>query len=360
MEHATNTRMPSAGKRIEAVDLFCGAGGLTRGLLDAGVEVRAGVDVEGACRYPYERNNHATFVERSVEDVSGAEIASLYRGGGVRLLCGCAPCQTFSTMNQRNEEARRESGRWRLLDQFGRLVREVMPELVSMENVPGLEGKDVFERFVGTLSGLGYHASWRVVNCADYGMPQRRQRLVLLASRLGAISVPDPDPEAPTATVRDAIGSLPPLRQGETDAHDPLHSASRLSELNLRRVRASVPGGTWRDWDESLRLKCHLGKSGDGYGAVYGRMEWDRPAPTITTQFYNYGSGRFGHPEQGRALSLREGAMLQGFPAGYEFFDPASSPGRRKVGVLIGNAVPVGLGRLVGDTLLEHVRSLGR
>lgn len=342
---------------IQAVDLFCGAGGLTRGLLDAGVDVRAGVDLEEDCRYPYEHNNGSKFLCRSVSDVRGEDLLPLYANGGVRLLCGCAPCQTFSTMNQRDEAARRDSERWTLLDQFGRLVKEMRPGLVSMENVPGLARQDVFARFTDLLDELGYHVSWQVVDCADYGMPQKRQRLVLLASRLGPISLPGPDDARDGLTVRDAIGSLPPLEAGETDGGDALHSASRLSPTNARRIRASRPGGTWREWDEALKLKCHEASSGDGYGAVYGRMEWDAPAPTITTQFYNYGSGRFGHPDQDRAVSLREGALLQGFPADYEFFDPAAPVSRRRLGAMIGNAVPVGLGELVGRALMEHVTS---
>lgn len=278
----------------------------------------------------------------------------------MRLLCGCAPCQTFSTMNQKDREKRQRDHRWGLLLQFGRLVGEVKPEFVTMENVPGLMKEDVFGEFLNTLADNGYSVSYEVVNCADYGMPQSRHRLVLVGSRLGEIKLLTPEEVgASPTTVREAIGSLNRLKHGATDPLDGLHTASALSEKNTMRIQASKPGGTWRDWDESLALPCHQKSTGDGYGAVYGRMEWDKPSPTITTQFYNYGSGRFGHPEQDRALSLREGAILQGFPTDYEFEDPCEPLGKRALGRLIGNAVPVGLGELVGKTFAKHMELIG-
>lgn len=342
---------------IQAVDLFCGAGGLTRGLLDVGINVVAGIDFNNDCRYAYSHNNRGvTFIHKSVADITSEELSGLFKNAGTRLLCGCAPCQTFSTMNQRDEDGRRKDKRWNLLLEFGRLIREVKPDLVTMENVPGLKGKDVFEKFTSTLEEVGYRTDYCIVNCSEYGMPQRRQRLVLLASLLGEIRVPTPEEwDASAKTVRDVIGDLPKIAAGEICETDPLHSSSKLSEMNLKRIQASTPGGTWRDWRDGLVLPCHGRKGGGGYGAVYGRMKWDAPSPTITTQFYNYGSGRFGHPSQDRAISLREGALLQGFPRDYQFEDPENHLGRRTVGMLIGNAVPVGLGAMVGKTLLAHV-----
>ena len=347
----------NSSSTIQAVDLFCGAGGLTRGLLDAGISVVAGIDFNDDCRYAYSHNNEgAIFIHKSVADITHEELKTLFKSREVRLLCGCAPCQTFSTMNQRDEGRRRRDGRWTLLLEFGRLVSEVKPELITMENVPGLRGKDVFEKFVSTLEDNRYHIDCRIVDCSEYGMPQRRQRLVLLASLLGEIRIPTPEEwDASPKTVEDTIKHLPKIAAGEICKTDSLHSSSKLSKMNLKRIRASVPGGTWRDWDEGLVLPCHERKEGDGYGAVYGRMKWDGPSPTITTQFYNYGSGRFGHPSQDRAISLREGALLQGFPADYQFEDPKHHLGRRAVGLLIGNAVPVGLGAMVGKVLSAHV-----
>lgn len=183
---------------------------------------------------------------------------------------------------------------------------------------------------------------------------------MLLASRLGQIALINPLYNQDNyPTVRDAIGNLPPIDAGEQNEIDPLHRACRLSEINLRRIRSSVPGGTWRDWDESLQLPCHKRKSGRTYPSVYGRMCWDEPSPTITTQFYGYGNGRFGHPEQDRALSLREGAILQSFPPDYIFTDEEHPSNRRDLGIHIGNAVPVELGRAIGISILNHLQEVG-
>ena len=157
-------------------------------------------------------------------------------------------------------------------------------------------------------------------------------------------------------TVKDAIGNLPPLIAGSTDPDDLMHSATALSEKNLKRIRQSVPGGTWRDWDKELQLKCHKKSSGKTYPSVYGRMLWDAPSPTITTQFYGYGNGRFGHPSQDRALSLREGAILQSFPRDYKFISSTDILNKHKLGLQIGNAVPVRLGEVIGLSILEHIR----
>ena len=229
-----------------------------------------------------------------------------------------------------------------------------------MENVPELSREDVFQDFINTLENLNYQVSWQIVYCPDYGVPQKRKRLVLLASILGAINLIPPiyTPEN-YPTVRQAIGDLPPLEDGEVNTNDPLHSSCRLSIKNKLRIRHSVQGGTWRDWDESLQLKCHKKNSGKTYPSVYGRMYWNEPSPTITTQFYGYGNGRFGHPEQNRALSLREGAILQSFPRDYIFLPNDASFNKRELGIHIGNAVPVELGRAIGISIQQHLSEVG-
>lgn len=338
---------------IDCVDVFCGVGGLTYGLRKAGVHVSAGIDLDPACRFPYEANNSARFVERSVTEMTGREIDALYSVKGLRLLAGCAPCQPFSTYSQGRDPKLNED--WGLLAHFGRLVGELGPNLVTMENVPQLANHEVFEDFVKSLQG--YHVWHDVVDCADYGLPQKRRRLVLLASRLGPIQlIPSSHIAARRKTVRAVIGKMPSLAAGEFDANDPLHAAAGMSALNLRRIRASVPGGTWRDWPPSLRASCHVKASGDGYGAVYGRMRWNEPAPTMTTLCHGFGNGRFGHPEQDRGLSLREAAMLQTFPKRYKFVPEDERVRFTTVGRMIGNAVPPKLGEIIGLTLLQHVR----
>jgi len=224
-----------------------------------------------------------------------------------------------------------------------------------MENVPPLQ--DVFKDFVNILENEGFKIFCAVVNCADYGVPQQRQRLVVLASTLGPIEmIPPTVTEGQRMTVRKAIGDMPTLLAGEACEIDPLHRSCELSPLNLTRIRASRPGGTWHDWEDDLRADCHRKKSGRTYSSVCGRMAWDAPSPTITTQYYGYGNGRFGHPEQDRAISLREGAILQSFPKTYKFVPQGEPIHRKRVGRLIGNAVPVRLGIAIGKSILLHVQ----
>jgi DNA (cytosine-5)-methyltransferase 1 len=342
-----------------AVDLFCGAGGLTRGLLDAGIPVAAGYDVDEACRFPYEHNNGGTrFQKVSVADLTADALAAHYPKGHRRILVGCAPCQTFSKYTQGlNNDS---DPKWTLLDHFARLVRELKPDIVSMENVPELQRHPIFDRFLATLADEGFHFTAerekQVVYCPDYGIPQHRRRLVLIASRLGPIElIPPTHPGKKQRTVRQALAHLPQLCAGETCESDPLHRTSRLSPLNLKRIRRSKPGGTWRDWPEELVADCHRERTGKTYPSVYGRMEWDKPSPTITTQFFGFGNGRFGHPEQHRAISLREGAILQSFPDDYDFVTDGGGYCFKTIGRLIGNAVPVRLGEVVGFTIRQHL-----
>ena len=341
---------------VACVDLFCGAGGLTYGMARAGVPVVAGVDFDEGCRHPYEANNAGVeFHSRDVAELKAGEVERWFGSASTRVLAGCAPCQPFSSYTQRYETVGTE--RWGLLHHFGRLVRELKPDVVTMENVPTVTKHQVFEDFVKTLKAEGYRVWHDVVDGAHYGLPQRRRRTVLLASLHGDIKLPDPNVSR-VRTVRDALKGLPALKHGARDQRDPLHVASRLSPLNLERIKASRAGGTWRDWPKELVAKCHRRKTGKSYPGVYGRMKWNEPAPTLTTQFYGFGSGRFGHPSQARGLSLREGAILQGFPHSYSFVPAGTSIQFKVLGRLIGNAVPVALGRAIGEAIIEHVRQL--
>ena len=345
---------------ITCVDLFCGLGGLTHGLIRGGVRVVAGVDVDPQCRFPYEQNNDAIFLERDIRQLSGDALRGMWAGGTHTLLAGCAPCQPFSTYSRKGRKFRQDT-KWDLVADFGRLVRESQPDLVTMENVPQLLAHEVFQEFLSSLAG--YQVWYEVVDCARYRVPQTRMRLVLLASRLGSITLASPPSDGNTlATVRESIAHLPPLGAGCSDPQDRMHAACRLDDLNLRRIKASKPGGTWRDWPRSLIARCHRKPSGDTYPSVYGRMEWDAPAPTITTQSFGYGNGRFGHPEQNRAITLREAAILQTFPDSYRFLRDGERPKFSVLGRLIGNAVPVRLGEVIAESLFAHLmpfRSIG-
>ncbi len=340
---------------ISAVDLFCGIGGLTHGLIKSGIKVRAGIDLDSSCKYAYEINNNAKFINASITDISGKQIKEYWHEDEVKILVGCAPCQPFSTHS--NKVKGKENGnKWNLLNQFSRLISETLPDIISMENVTNLSNKIIFKDFINSLEGLEYKVFYKNVYCPDYGMPQKRRRLVLLASKFGEINLIPPTHKNKYRTVRDAIGHLESIQGGQKSTKDPLHFTIKLSDINLKRIQSSVPDGTWEDWDKSLWLNCHKKNTGKTYKSVYGRMSWDEPAPTITTQFYNYGTGRFGHPEQNRALTIREASILQGFPANYKFIKKNDKPTLAKIGTHIGNAVPVDLGYIIGKSIIKHLK----
>lgn len=340
--------------QIVAVDMFCGVGGLTHGLTKAGIDVRLGVDLDPACRFPMEQNNSAKFLEADVAKLSASDILAAFGDARVTLMAGCAPCQPFSSYSQPARRTKQHAD-WGLLTSFSSLVLSVRPTFVTMENVPPLQKQEIFGQFVAALKEAGYHVDFKVVDGRDIGLPQKRQRLVLVASILGPIKLPKIS--RPKVTVRDTIAGLPPIAAGKADATDPLHVSSSLSETNLKRIRHSKPGGTWRDWPTDLVAPCHTRDTGATYPSVYGRMEWDQPAPTMTTQCYGFGNGRFGHPEQDRAISLREAAMLQSFPKDYAFVPPDEPVNFNTLGRLIGNAVPVLLGEFIGGVLTEHLKA---
>lgn len=343
--------------RVSAIDVFCGIGGLSFGLRKAGIPVLAGVDLDQSCRYAYEQNIGAEFISEDIAQVRGHELRAKYWSDGtvLKVLAGCAPCQPFSTQSNRFHNSD-TTKKWVLISEFVRLVTEAEPDVVTMENVPNLANQRVLRDAIDAMEANGYSVSHSNVYCPDYGIPQKRRRLVLLASRFGPITLlPRTCAEAEYTTVRQAIGHLPEVEAGKVCSRDPLHRTSGLSALNLRRIRASRPDGTWLDWEEGLRLDCHKKDTGKTYDAVYGRMAWDKPAPTLTTQFYNYGTGRFGHPEQDRALTLREAAILQTFPEDYAFFESVDEIRIKPFGIHIGNAVPVTLGIVIGESILKHL-----
>ena len=351
-------------KSISAVDLFCGVGGLTYGLEQAGIKVNAGIDIDETCKYAYTQNNKAKFICKDISSVTDKDISPLYPEGDIKLLVGCAPCQPFS-YHMRKDRNRESDKRWGLLGNMQKLVKDVEPEIVSMENVPLIEKQKVFTDFVDTLHDLDYHVHHEVLYCPKYGVPQKRRRLVLIASKFGKIepfsathSPSGRNGLKPYRTVSDTIKHLPEITDGEECETDPLHQSRSLSALNKKRIKQSKQGGTWLDWDEELRAPCHRKASGKTYTSVYARMEWGNLAPTITTQFFTFGTGRFGHPEQDRALSLREGALLQTFPPDYEFMDSSNPISHIQLGAHIGNAVPVTLATVIGKKIQKHLEEV--
>ena len=344
-------------KKIEAIDLFCGIGGLTCGLRQARfngskIHVLAGLDNDVACQYSYEKNNKAQFIAGDITDYDFTKLKKLYSNDSIRVLVGCAPCQPFSAHSYKYKNNSSDT-RWNLINYFIKAVKILNPHVISMENVRGITRTDVFGKFVEDLKKLGYQITDKIVNCSDYGIPQNRSRLVLLGSKLGKIAISQKTHSKENyMTVGDIIKSLPNIKSGETSTYDPVHRCRKLMPINLKRIKQSKPKGTWHDWDESLLPECYKRQSGQTFCSVYGRMSWDSISPTITTQFYAYGSGRFGHPSQHRAISLREGALLQTFPIDYDFGEKItfSTLGRH-----IGNAVPPKLGKVIGNVVLKHL-----
>lgn len=340
----------------EVVDLFCGVGALSHGLKLAGCKIVAGYDLDARCKFAFEKNNDAVFHARDVAKLLPSEIAAHFSGNAPSLLAGCAPCQPFSTYKNRYGE----DPQWELVTKFAELAVAVKPDYVTMENVPSLlryrEGK-VFQRFKEILESAGYQVTDTIAKCELFGVPQKRRRLVVVASLDRKLPPLSPG-EAVGMTVRQAIGDLPSIAAGEADPTDRFHISSKLSPLNLKRIKHSKPGGTWRDWPSGLRAECHRRPSGKSYPGVYARMTWEDPSPTMTTQCYGFGNGRFGHPEQDRGISLREAAILQSFPPNYQFLPEDEQVSLKEVGRWIGNAVPVNLARAVGDHIIRNCESI--
>lgn len=264
---------------------------------------------------------------------------------GPVFFCGCAPCQPFSKQNRQRAKM---DPRKTLLAEFGRFVEHWLPEYVFIENVPGMQklkgNKGPLPAFKSLLRKLGYYFDVRVLPALWFGVPQTRERLVLLACWGAGISLPEPihgPDKEPYATVQDWIGGLAPLVAGQTDSKEPSHRAAALSTLNLARIASTPEGGGRESWPNRLLLDCH--KNHVGHTDVYGRLAWNKPAVGLTTRCISYSNGRFGHPDQDRAISVREAACLQTFPKDFVFYGSLNYRAKQ-----IGNAVPPLMARSVG------------
>ena len=345
-------------KDIAVVDLFCGIGGLTHGFTREGFNVVAGIDIDESCKFAFEKNNNSKFISKSITDISGEELNEIFGKSKIKILVGCAPCQPFSSYTFKDPE-KKDNDKWKLLYEFQRLILETKPDIISMENVSQLinfKKAPVFNDFIETLKTEGYFTHFEIVNCPEYGMPQNRKRLVLIASKLGKIElIPKTHKKENFVTVRDAIGNLPYIEDGEFHEKDRLHFARKLSPTNKIRIKSTPYGGSWKDWPEDLKLECHKKESGKSYSSVYGRMRWEEPSPTMTTHCIGYGNGRFGHPEQNRGISLREASILQSFPKNYIFFKKNEDMSTVVIARQIGNAVPVRLGEVIAKSIKKHL-----
>ena len=336
-----------SGGRHTAVEIFSGGGGLAVGLRKAGFNTVAAVEVEPHTAATFKANHPTVQVFRQdVRTVTGAMLAPL-TAGKVDVLAACPPCQGFSSLTSKWH---REDERNSLVREVGRLANELRPKAIMMENVPGLakKGRSLFDSLLKDLEVLGYKTNWSILQVADYGVPQCRRRLVMLAG-LG-FSIPMPvathsrtgDNGYPNwRTVRDTISRMEEpitFREakecGGAQAFD-WHVVRQLSPTNIKRLKLSRPGGNWEDFPEDLRVPCH--RNGyKGFSNVYGRMVWDKPSVTITAGCTTLSKGRFGHPEKDRTISLREAALLQTFPPDYRF----ETPHFERACEIVGNALP--------------------
>jgi DNA (cytosine-5)-methyltransferase 1 len=339
---------------IDVYDFFSGCGGTSAGLRRAGLSPKIAVDFDEGALATYSANfPEAAAILDDIRYLATSSIEKYFERDRKNpvLMCACAPCQPFSKQNRHKSPTDERKG---LLGSFGRFITRFSPELLLIENVPGIkadaDSNPLFD-LLELLDDLGYHYDYDVVMAHDYGVPQSRRRLLLVASLLGPIGLPAPthgDGLRPHLTVRDAIEAFPPLAAGQSHEHVENHQAARLSPTNLERIRASRAGGSWNDWPYELRLPCHADVA--GYTDVYGRMNWDRPAPALTTRCVSYSNGRFGHPVQDRAISVREAAALQTFDHSFKFIGNLASMSKQ-----IGNAVPTRLAEAFGHMFKKHV-----
>ncbi len=339
---------------LKAIDFFCGAGGLTRGMLDAGISVLAGVDNNSDLRRTYECNNSPSrFVCNDIHLVNICELRNelSIRAQDRVLYAACTPCQPFSTLNQMHGEDDRKE----LLLVFAELVRKAPPDFILVENVPGLNnayGRDIYERFAKILDECGFgHVFNRMLDAKDYGVPQVRKRFILMASRLGPIKPPRRSRQVPT--VRDAIARFPTPAEPGVPPLFLNHVARQLNQQH-HQILAAVPkdGGSRSDViDDSILLDCHKARP-KVHKDVFGRMSWDKPAPTLTCRCTDVYCGRFAHPDEDRGISLREAAALQTFPDEYEFYGGSIF----NIAGQIGNAVPVELAKRLGRAVVRSIK----
>jgi DNA (cytosine-5)-methyltransferase 1 len=332
MTHIAN--VPKKNRKPIAVDLFCGCGGLTIGLKQAGFNVIGAIDIDPLSVLTYHENHSSVKVYtediRNIEPALFAEDLGLGKGE-LDLLAGCPPCQGFSTMRTLNGALDIDDPRNDLLLEFFRFVETLEPRAVMLENVPGLARDKRFGYFCKQMQQIGYIGESRILDAADYMVPQRRRRLIYMAGR--GFSVPFANPAGKRKTVREAIGSLP--KAGESG--DPIHDMKEKRSRRILEMISMIPhdGGSRTDLPGEYWLECH--KKCNGFKDVYGRMAWDDVAPTITGGCFNPSKGRFLHPEENRAITMREAALLQGFPPKYKF--PITT-NKSAIALMIGNALP--------------------
>jgi DNA (cytosine-5)-methyltransferase 1 len=339
---------------LKAIDFFSGAGGLTHGLIVAGISVLAGIDNDGLCKKTFEKNNKgAIFLNKDITQYSPIDLKrdlNIKKNDDNMIFAGCAPCQFWSIIRTSKKKSSKTKN---LILDFQKFVEYFKPGFVVVENVPGISSKkeSPMGNFITALESFGYNVAHGVTDMSLYGVPQRRKRFTLLASRVSGISLPEPT--GLKITVKDVIGTqngFPKIKAGTKDKTKFLHTASNLSKKNLERLQITKKNGGDRSrWQnkKKLQLACYASNE-KIFHDTYGRMWWDKPSPTITTKFFSISNGRFVHPEENRAISLREGATLQTFPKNYEFFGTSIA----SIAKMIGNAVPPEFAKIIGKQIM--------
>lgn len=351
--------------KLKAVDFFCGGGGMSYGMQQAGIDVLAGIDYEHDCKETYEANiKGAKFIQADVFELREQtlkEELNLAQNDDNLILIGCSPCQFWSIINTDKKKSEKSKN---LLVEFERFVKYFNPGYVIVENVPGVLRKKAesgLEDFITWLAGSGYSVHFKVHNTNDYGVPQNRRRFTLVANRISDRTIFPQKDEGEKMTVKDVLGEangFSKIKAGTNDDSDFIHSVAGVSDVTMRRLKKIKPdGGNRLDFanDPELQLNCFIGRD-HSHKDTFGRLWWNKPSPTITTKFFSVSNGRFVHPEEHRALSLREGATLQSFPKDYKF----KGTSHAAIARLIGNAVPPEYAKRIGLAILNNSKSNGR
>ena len=324
---------------INVYDFFSGCGGASQGFRDAGLNIMLGIDFDSDAAETFRTNfPEAHFIQRDIRNILEEDISEHIDKKNPMLFCGCAPCQPFS---RQNRQKKKDDARINLLSEFLRFISYYMPDYIFIENVPGIQRVNLDEgplsQFLEKLDDLAYDYKIKVVSASDFGVPQLRKRLILIATKYGEIEFPSETHGEgklnPYSILADWINELPALEAGATCIEDPDHTATSLSDLNLKRIQNTPEGGNRKDWPEYLKLDCH--RNHEGHTDVYGRLSNNQMASTLTTRCISYSNGRYGHPTQDRALSVREAACIQTFPREFKFCGSKNSRAKQ-----IGNAVP--------------------
>ncbi|WP_405246535.1 DNA cytosine methyltransferase [Cellulophaga sp. Asnod2-G02] len=344
--------------KIKAVDFFCGGGGMSYGMQKSGIQVLAGIDYEENCRATYNANiGKDKFIKADVFELKEEELEKtlkLKRNDDELLLIGCSPCQFWSIINTDKNKSEKSKN---LLVEFERFVKYFNPGYVVVENVPGVlrkKGESGLGKFINWLESNKYTVHFKVHNTSDYGVPQNRKRFTLIANRITESALV-PIKSIKKLTVRDVIGldnGFSKIKAGHRDETLFNHSVPNISDLTLRRLKkVKKDGGNRLSFanDPELQLDCFIGRD-NSFKDTFGRLWWDKPSPTITTKFFSVSNGRFVHPEEHRALSIREGATLQSFPKDYKFIGTSMG----SIARLIGNAVPPEYAKRVGQAIIQN------